>query len=114
VNLLSVLTVFSGVTFLGYGLLCLMSQSMEREFTRFGLAHLRVLTGSLELLGGAGLLVGLKWPPALWLSSGGLALLMLCGVGVRLNVGDSAGQSVPALGLMLVNLYLFVAALRPA
>ena len=111
-SLLSVLTVCSGVTFLGYGLLCLISPSMEREFTRFGLAHLRVLTGSLELLGGLGLLVGLRWPPALWLSSGGLALLMLCGVGVRLGVSDGLVQTLPALALMLLNSYILVVALR--
>ena len=113
-SLLSVLTVCSGVMFLGYGLLCLISPSMEREFTRFGLAHLRVLTGSLELLGGLGLLVGLRWPPALWLSSGGLALLMLCGVGVRLGVSDGLVQILPALALMLLNSYILVVALRSA
>ncbi|MEP7118547.1 MAG: hypothetical protein ABI880_13240 [Acidobacteriota bacterium] len=107
---LALLTVFSSATFLGYGLWCLTSLSMEREFTRFGLTNLRVLTGSLEVLGGVGLLVGLKWPPALWLSSGGLALLMLCGVGVRVSVGDGLVQTLPALALMLLNLYVLAAA----
>ncbi len=111
-TLLSALTVFSSATFLGYGLFCLMSLAMEREFTRFGLAHLRVLTGSLEVLGGVGLLVGLAWTPALWLAAGGLALLMLCGVVVRVSVGDSLVQMLPALGLMVVNAYIFVAAQR--
>ena len=106
------LTVGSSVAFLAYGLLCLASPSMEREFARFGLAPQRTLIGSLEVLAGIGLLVGLKWPPALWVSSGGLALLMLCGLGVRLRVGDSVVQMLPALGLMLVNLYVLVAALR--
>lgn len=113
-SVLSVLTVFSGATFLGYGVLCLTSPSMEREFTRFGLAHLRVVTGSLELLGGLGLLVGLRWPPALWLSSGGLALLMLCGVGVRISVSDGLVLTLPALVLMLLNGYILVAALKSA
>ena len=111
-TLLALLTVFSSAAFLGYGLWCVTSLWMEREFARFGLAHLRVLTGSLEVLGGVGLLVGLSWPPALWLSSGGLALLMLCGVGVRVRVGDGLVQMVPALGLMLLNLYILVAASR--
>ncbi len=111
-TLLSLLTVFSSAAFLGYGLLCVTSVSMEREFARFGLAHLRVLTGSLEVLGGVGLLVGLTWPPALWLSSGGLALLMLCGVGVRVSVGDGLVQTLPALALMLLNLYLLVTSVR--
>lgn len=111
-SLLSLLTVFSSVTFLGYGLLCVTSVSMEREFTRFGLAHLRVFIGSLEILGGIGLLVGLAWTPALWLASGGLGLLMLCGVVVRVSVSDSLVQMLPALGLMVVNAYIFVAAQR--
>ena len=106
------LTVCSSVTFLGYGLLCLASPSMEREFARFGLAPLRTLIGSLEVVAGIGLLVGLKWTPALWVSSGGLVLLMLCGVGVRVSVGDSVVQMLPALGLMLVNLYILLAALK--
>jgi len=114
VNLLSVLTVLSSVTFLGYGLLALTSPSMEREFTRFGLAHLRVLTASLELLGGVGLLVGLRWPPALWLSSGGLTILMLCGVAVRIGVADGLLLTLPALVLMLLNLYILVAAVMSA
>ena len=111
-SVLSLLTVCSSATFIGYGLLCVTSLSMEREFTRFGLARLRVLTGGLEVLGGVGLLVGLKWPPALWLSSGGLALLMLCGISVRVSVGDSLLQTLPALALMLLNLYLLLASAR--
>ncbi len=109
---LSLLAAFSSATFLVYGLLGLIAPSLEREFTRFGLPHLRVLTASLELLGALGLLVGLRWPPALWLSSGGLALLMLAGVGVRLRVGDSLVQMLPALALLLLNLYLFALACR--
>ena len=111
-SVLSLLTVCSSATFVGYGLLCVTSLSMEREFMRFGLARLRVLTGGLEVLGGVGLLVGLKWPPALWLSSGGLALLMLCGISVRVSVGDSLLQTLPALALMLLNLYLLLASAR--
>lgn len=111
-SLLSVLTVLLSVTFLVYGLLCLTSLSMEREFSRFGLERLRTLTGWLEVLGGIGLLIGLKWPPALWVSAGGLALLMLCGVGVRISVSDGVVQILPAFCLMLVNLYVLVTALR--
>lgn len=82
---------------------------MRAEFTRFGLERLRVLTGALEVLGGVGQLAGLAWPPALWLSSGGLALLMLLGIGVRVRVDDSVLQILPALGLMLVNVFLLFA-----
>lgn len=107
---LPILIVASGMTFLFYGVLCLASPFMKREFDRFGLARFRVLTGVLEILGGLGLLVGLGWPLVLWAASGGLALLMLCGAVVRLRIGDSWRQTLPALVLMALNLYLLAAA----
>lgn len=102
----------SGAAFLVYGALCLSSPSMQAEFTRFGLERFRVLTGILEVLAGFGLLVGLLWPPALWLSSGGLALLMLCGVIVRVSVNDGLIDLLPAALLMLVNGYILMASLK--
>lgn len=85
---------------------------MQNEFKRFGLESLRKTTGVLEILGGAGLLVGFKWHPALWMSSGGLALLMLAGFGVRVRINDGFRRSVPALVLMIVNVYILFASLK--
>ena len=102
----------SSFAFLYYGLLCLVSSSMKSEFIRFGLPGLRKLTGVLELMGGTGLLAGLHWPGFLWVSSGGLSVLMLAGVGVRLRVRDSLPVFLPAIGLMLVNVYIFIHSLR--
>ncbi|HUU94439.1 MAG TPA: hypothetical protein VM487_01770, partial [Phycisphaerae bacterium] len=56
------LTVASGGAFLLYGASCLVSDHMRSEFVRFGLNRFRLLTGVLEVLGGAGLLIGLAWP----------------------------------------------------
>ena len=102
----------SSFAFLYYGLLCLLSSSMKSEFIRFGLPGLRKLTGVLELMGGTGLLAGLHWPEFLLVSSGGLSLLMLAGVGARLRVRDSLPVFLPAIGLMLVNVYIFIHSLR--
>ena len=107
-NFLTPLIWTVGVTFLIYGGLCLSSLSMVEDFQRFGLERLRMLTGLLEVLGGSGLLVGLKWRPALFLSSAGLSLLMLIAFGVRLKMRDSIVQSLPSLALMLVNAYILV------
>jgi hypothetical protein len=107
-NLLTPLICASSLTFLIYGGLCLSSLSMVEDFQRFGLERLRMLTGLLEVLGGSGLLVGLKWPPALSISSAGLSLLMLIGFGVRVKMRDSIVQSLPSLALMLVNAYILV------
>ena len=110
----AVLAAASGLAFVVYGALCLGSASMQAEFVRFGLARFRVVTGILEVLAGLGLLVGLGWPPALWLCSGGLTVLMLCGVIVRVRVKDRLVDILPALFLMLVNGYILLASLAPA
>ncbi|MEO8501923.1 MAG: DoxX family protein [Vicinamibacteria bacterium] len=101
--MLLVLTLASSLAFLAYGAACLASESMRREFERFGLEPFRRLTGWLEVLGGAGLLVGFKWPVIVWVSSGGLCLLMLLALGVRLWNRDGFLLSIPAAVLMIVN-----------
>lgn len=98
----------SSATFLTYGSLCLCSLSMQKEFKRFGLERLRTLTGLLEVLGGVGLLVGLHWPLALWLSSGGLSLLMMAGLAVRIRLRDSLLISFPAFALMILNAFILL------
>ena len=105
------LALFSGVSFIVYGSLLLVSTEMQNEFKRFELEKFTTLTGILELLGGIGLLVGLKVGTILLISSGGLTLLMLFGFGVRIKVKDSFRFSFPSLFFMLLNLYVFLIAI---
>lgn len=102
------LTWFSGLAFLVYGLLGLASLSMVEEFRRFGLESLRVPTSVLEVLGGSGLLIGLRWPPALWIGSTGLTFLMLIAFCVRLSMRDNFLASAPSLAFTVVNAYILV------
>ena len=111
-GLRTALALLSGCSFVFYGTHCLISPAMEREFLRYGLANMRVLTAWLEILGGVGLVVGLWWPLAFWVSSGGLSILMLCGLYTRFRVGDPIHLWVPALLLLILNTYLFVDSLR--
>ncbi len=80
---------------------------MKEEFKRFGLEKAGALTAILELLGGVGLLIGLKLFPILLVSAGGLTLLMLLGVIVRIKVKDSLWVTMPALFFMLLNASIF-------
>jgi len=98
----------SGVSFIIYGSLFFLSPQMRNEFKRFGLEKFATLTGILELLGGLGMLVGLKFNFILLISSGGLALLMLLGFGVRLKIKDGFWLKMPSLFFMLLNLYVFL------
>ena len=80
---------------------------MKSEFKRFGLEKLGTLTAVLELLGALGLLVGLRIHPVLLVSAGGLTILMLLGVAVRIKMKDSFLISLPATFYMLLNAYIF-------
>lgn len=102
----SLVVAITSLVFLLYGLHCLTADSMELEFNRYGLKKLRLLTGFLQILGGIGLLLGLKIQILLELSSLGLALMMLAAFMVRLKINDRLLQMLPALFLMFINLYI--------
>ncbi len=105
------LTLFSSVSFLIYGVSYFYSPFLKSEFKRFGLEKYGELTAILEILGAIGLLVGLVSTPILLISSAGLALLMFLGVMVRVRVKDSLWLSFPAILFMVANTYIFYGAL---
>ncbi len=99
------------VLFLYYGLSVLLSDAMVTEFERFGLLRFRKATGVLELLGSLGLILGYFLPHLTVVAAGGLTLLMAAGVVVRLRCRDSLTDSLPAFGMLLMNLYVAIYAL---
>jgi uncharacterized membrane protein YphA (DoxX/SURF4 family) len=108
VTLRNLLIIFSGTSFLFYGINFFVSSKMKAEFKRFGLERLGTVTAYLELLGGVGLLLGLYNYKLSIISSGGLALLMFCGIIVRIKIRDSFLLTLPALLYFLLNLYIFL------
>lgn len=104
---------FSATAFLFYGVACLALDGMKRDFERFGMSRLRVLTGTLEVLGAVGLIVGYWWwAPLAGASAAGLAVMMAVGIATRLRVLDSLAQTLPALVLMVMNGFVAWIALR--
>ena len=85
---------------------------MKKEFKRFGLEKIGLLTIILEFIGATGLIVGLKFNPILTISSFGLALLMIFGLIVRIKLKDSVWISLPALFYMGLNTFIFFASIN--
>lgn len=110
-NLFRALVLFSSLSFLIYGIAYFKSPNMKSEFKRFGLEKQGKLVAILEVLGAIGLVVGLAVNPIMLISAGGLALLMLLGVAVRLKIGDSVLVCLPAFFFMVLNAYVFYKAL---
>ncbi|MGF1556181.1 DoxX family protein [Paucihalobacter sp.] len=112
-SLYTVCVLLSSVSFLGYGVSYFTGPHMKSEFKRFQLEKLGLLTVVLELLGAFGLMVGFFfYKPLLIISAGGLALLMLLGLIVRLRLKDSLWISLPALFFMVLNSYILWGALQ--
>ena len=105
--LLIACVLISSLSFAGYSVSYFVSPNMKKEFERFDLKGFGIYIIILEILGAAGLLVGLFFKPLLLLASGGLAILMLLGVLTRIKTKDSFLVSLPALFFMILNAFIF-------
>ena len=83
---------------------------MKREFDRYRLGSQRMLVGGLQVGAAVGLLGGLSQPWMGRAAAGGLALMMLVAVGVRIRIKDTLPQTIPALIYLALNAYLSLAA----
>jgi uncharacterized membrane protein YphA (DoxX/SURF4 family) len=106
-HLLEISQAISALGFVGYGIGCLIMQRMRSEFIRYGLPKLRVLTGTLQIIAGIGLLLGYVYPVCALLASGGLSLMMIVALGVRLRIKDPFSGFLQALACFLLNLFIF-------
>ena len=79
---------------------------MVAEFDRYGMARLRVLTATIQILGSLGLLAGFFYRPLIVLSAGGFAVMMLIAVLVRIRIRDTISAMVPAFVLLCLNLFI--------
>ena len=103
------LILFSAFSFLGYGSACFFSSRMKQEFLRYRLASQRIRVGALQWFAGVGLLAGMSQPWIGQAAAGGLALMMLVAVIVRIHIKDTMLQTIPALFYLAINTYLCLA-----
>jgi hypothetical protein len=108
-DLLTVLTWFSSIAFIYFGINCFYSEFIIAEFKRYQLPEYRKLTGILQILGAMGSLIGLYFYPGLLiLASTGLFLLMLAGFVVRLKIKDNFVNSSPSFTFAALNLFIAI------
>jgi uncharacterized membrane protein YkgB len=104
------LILFSALSFFGYGSACFFLTAFKGEFDRYGLGPQRTLVGALQLGAAIGLLVGLDQPWIGRAASGGLTLMMVVAVGIRIRIKDTLPRTLPALFYLALNAYLCLAA----
>lgn len=86
-----------------FGFEALFADRARQEFERYGVPQFRVLVGSLQVVGALGVLIGLVNDTIGALATGGLMLMMLIGVIVRLRIHDTPRQMVQAASLAVLN-----------
>ena len=101
--LLVLLVFISAGAFFIYGYQTLFSDSPRGEYDRYGMPRVRVVVGSLQLAGAAGLLIGFVVRPIGIAAAAGLCTMMLLGLIVRLKLHDAPRLMMPAGTLAVVN-----------
>ncbi|MBK42540.1 MAG: hypothetical protein CMC83_01535 [Flavobacteriaceae bacterium] len=102
------LTLFSGISHVIYGLMSIVLPFYDEEFIRYGFENFRYLIGSSQIIFGVCLILGLYFNKLKLISSLFLALLMGGALGTRIYIGDDFLQSLPALSYLLINLFIFI------
>ena len=102
-----ILSFFSGISFIIYGIASFKSKKMIAEYDRWGYLKHRHSIGSLQLLGGLGLIVGLFLPSIMLVASLALTVMMMVAVLVRIKIKDDLFKMLPAIFYALVNAFIF-------
>lgn len=109
--LLVTLAMASALSFFYYGGETLFAHPPRGEYERYGMPGVRVLAGSLQLLGAAGVVIGVVVAPLGIAAAAGLTLMMLLGLVARWRIHDAPRLMIPAGSLAVLNgvlAYLFV------
>lgn len=109
--LLVILAAISALAFFFYGGETLFANPPRGEFERYGMPNLRVFVGSMQLLGAAGVAIGIFVAPLGAAAACGLTMMMMLGLAARYKIHDAPRLMIPAGSLAILNamlLFLFV------
>ena len=83
---------------------------MRKEFKRWDLENKRIIIAFCQLMGGAGLLLGLEWNTLLTLSSFSLGVMMLVAIAVRIKAKDDISDILPAFAYLVLSVMILYGA----
>ena len=120
-NITLIISLFSGISFIVYGICSFRSKRMISEFQRWGYGNQRKLIGCFQLIGGAGLIFGslfvintfdsndslINSNNILAGSSLILTIMMVGAVFVRIDIKDKFVNILPATFYAILNFIIF-------
>ena len=99
---INVISAFTGISFIAYGINSFISKRMIREFKRWGLADKRKKIGVCQCIGGVGILVGFEYSIATIISAVFIIIMMLVAILVRIQIRDNISDILPAISYILL------------
>ena len=120
-NITLIISIFSGISFIVYGITSFTSKRMISEFQRWGYDNQRKLIGCFQLIGGAGLIFGsllaintvdnndslISSNNIIAASSLILTIMMLGAIFVRIDIKDKFINVLPATFYAILNFIIF-------
>ena len=120
-NITLIISLFSGISFIVYGISSFRSKRMISEFQRWGYGNQRKLIGCFQLIGGAGLIYGSLFVINTFDSNNSivnsnnilagssliLTIMMIGAVFVRIDIKDKFINILPATFYALLNFMIF-------
>ena len=95
-----------------YGITSLFVSFYVDEFIRYGFEDFRVLIGLSQVIFGLGLLLSRSNVKVTIVSALFLALLMTGALIVRIMIKDDSIQSLPAIGYLILNSFIFIKSMQ--
>ena len=119
-NITLIISLFSGISFIVYGISSFRSKRMISEFQRWGYGNQRKLIGCFQLIGGAGLIYGslfvtITFDSNLIVNSNNivagssliLTIMMIGAIFVRIIIKDKFINILPATFYAILNFIIF-------
>ena len=120
-NITLIISLFSGISFIVYGISSFRSKRMISEFQRWGYGNQRKLIGCFQLIGGAGLIYGSLFVINTFDSNNSivnnnnilagssliLTIMMIGAIFVRIDIKDKFINILPATFYAVLNLIIF-------
>lgn len=103
---INLIIIFTGISFLVYGINSFYSIKMISEFERWGLKDRRKVIACFQLLCGTLLILGIKYNPMQIMSSTLLIIMMLVAIYVRIKIRDDISEILPAITFLILGVII--------
>ena len=104
---LTLVVIFTAVSFIIYGYSSFISRRMKSEYARWGYNNQRKIVGSLQLLGGIGLILGLQINVLLITTSFCFIMMMTMAIFIRVKIKDNITDILPAITYLFLSILIF-------